>query len=107
MSVMTGFPSGEPGGHLPAFARGQRPGSRLTTEAGFAIDEIKRPETVADGTVGYSTLGCEIAILDPDGNPRLAVRRGMLTAMAAASPAPPGVAPAARPVYWFPLALFA
>ena len=24
---------------------------------------------MADGTVGYSTLGCEIAILDPDGRP--------------------------------------
>ncbi|HEX9352323.1 MAG TPA: hypothetical protein VF933_00675 [Streptosporangiaceae bacterium] len=30
MSVMADFPSGEPGGHLPAFARGQRPGSRLS-----------------------------------------------------------------------------
>ena len=37
--------------------------------AGFATDEVKRPETLADATVGYSTLGCEIAILDPDGNP--------------------------------------
>jgi acyl-CoA synthetase (AMP-forming)/AMP-acid ligase II len=50
------------------------PNARITetygwTEAGFATDEIKRPETLADATVGYSTLGCEIAILDPDGNP--------------------------------------
>jgi acyl-CoA synthetase (AMP-forming)/AMP-acid ligase II len=50
------------------------PNARITetygwTEGGFATDELKRPDTVADGTVGYSTLGCEIVILDPDGNP--------------------------------------
>ena len=50
------------------------PNARITetygwTEGGFATDELKHPDTVADGTVGYSTLGCEIAILDADGHP--------------------------------------
>ena len=57
------------------------PNARITetygwTEGGFATDELKHPDTVADGTVGYSTLGCEIAILDSDGQPVPAGQQG-------------------------------
>jgi acyl-CoA synthetase (AMP-forming)/AMP-acid ligase II len=71
-AMMTAAASVSPEALGEAFA--MFPNARITetygwTEAGFATDEIKHPETVADGTVGYSTLGCEIAILDPDGQP--------------------------------------
>ena len=70
--MMTAAASVSPEALADAFA--MFPNARITetygwTEAGFATDEIKRPETLADATVGYSTLGCEIAILDPGGNP--------------------------------------
>jgi acyl-CoA synthetase (AMP-forming)/AMP-acid ligase II len=71
-AMMTAAASVSPEALGEAFA--MFPNARITetygwTEAGFATDEIKHPGTVADGTVGYSTLGCEIAILDPDGQP--------------------------------------
>ena len=71
-AMMTAAASVSPGALADAFA--MFPNARITetygwTEPGFATDEVKRPETLADATVGYSTLGCEIAILDPDGNP--------------------------------------
>ena len=71
-AMMTAAASVSPEALADAFA--MFPNARITetygwTEAGFATDEVKRPETLADATVGYSTLGCEIAILDPDGNP--------------------------------------
>jgi acyl-CoA synthetase (AMP-forming)/AMP-acid ligase II len=38
------------------------------TEAGFASMELKKVETAADNTVGYATVGSDVAILDDDGN---------------------------------------
>jgi acyl-CoA synthetase (AMP-forming)/AMP-acid ligase II len=71
-AMMTAAASVSPEALGAAF--GMFPNARITetygwTEGGFATDELKYPDTVADGTVGYSTLGCEIAILDAEGRP--------------------------------------
>ncbi|WGX96078.1 class I adenylate-forming enzyme family protein [Nocardioides sp. L-11A] len=46
------------------------------TEAGFATMEVKSRDTVRRGTVGYSTVGSDVAVFDDDGRPCPPGQRG-------------------------------
>ena len=46
------------------------------TEAGFATMEVKTRETVRRGTVGYNTVGSDVAVFDEDGKPCAPGERG-------------------------------
>ena len=46
------------------------------TEGGFASFEIKTPENIWDSTVGRPTVGCQIQVVDDEGQPVAAGERG-------------------------------